>query len=150
MVKKSILYVKLFIFLVWGLAGCNGTGSNYSDGSSQTTSVTVEQPSHLYSETHSSSSYTTNVDIKKAAITAQDFVEDRLGKCNFPLLDVRGEELSTNYFKVMQKFTRKADGEQYIYRIYIKYNGGEWEDRNNWTVNGLTIENTMTGRQYHY
>ena len=149
MVKKFTTFCQVFLLVIM-IVGCGGSGTSYPDSSSHMSSATSSQSSQSNSVTQSSSSYTPHVDIKKAAITAQCFVEDRLGKCNFPLLDVRGEELSTNNFKVMQKFTRKADGEQYIYRIFIKYNGGEWEDRNNWTVSDLTIENTMTGQQYHY
>jgi hypothetical protein len=72
-----------------------------------------------------------------------------MGDCDFDDLDYRGEETSVpNRFKVLQKFTH--NGEQYVYKIYIQYKGGEWEDRNNWSYGELTIENTLTGKQYRY
>ena len=86
---------------------------------------------------------------RKASIIAQDFVEEKMGSCNFESLNYVGEKtLVENRYKILQKFTK--GGEQYVYRIYIQYNGGEWTDRKNWCYGELTIENTKTGQQYRY
>lgn len=89
------------------------------------------------------------VDLGKASIIAHDFVEEKMGECDFEDLDYRGEEtLVPNRFKVLQKFTN--NGEQYVYKIYVQYKGGEWEDINNWSYGELTIESTKTGKQFRY
>ena len=89
------------------------------------------------------------IDLRKASVIAQDFVEERMGECDFDDLDYRGEKSSTpNRFLVFQKFTH--DGKQYVYRINIQYNGGEWEDKKNWSYGELMVENTMTGSQLSF
>lgn len=130
----------LLSMLVLGLFVVAAVGSG-EDGSNSSTSDTS------YSD--SSSGPSSEVNLRRASIIAHDFVKDKMGDCSFDDLDYRGEETSVpNRFKVLQKFIH--NGEQYVYKIYIQYNGGDWEDRNNWSFGELTIENTMTGKQLRY
>ena len=86
---------------------------------------------------------------RKASIISQDIVQEKIGKCDFEKLNYVGETtLVENRYKILQKFTHK--GEQYVYRIYIQYNGGEWTNRDNWSYGELTIENSSTGKQLRY
>ena len=57
-----------------------------------------------------------------------------------------------NRFKVLQKFTSNKLGyeQEFVYRIYIQYYGGDWADIKNWDYGQLTIENTSTGAQEFY
>ena len=127
--------------LVFGLFIVAAAGSE-EDGSDSSSSDSS------YSSSSSSGS-PGEANLRRASIIAHDFVEDKMGDCDFDDLDYRGEETSVpNRFKVLQKFTH--NGEQYVYKIYIQYKGGEWEDRNNWSYGELTIENTMTGKQLRY
>lgn len=136
--KKTKILLSLLVLglFVMAAVGSDEDGSNKSSSNSS------------YTDSSSSSS-SNEVNLRRASIAAQDFVKDKMGDCNFDDLDYRGEETSVpNRFKVLQKFTH--NGEQYVYKIYIQYKGGEWEDRNNWSYGDLTIENTKTGKQLHY
>ena len=137
--KKTKIFLSM---LVLGLFIVAAAGSDENSSSSSGTS------NSSYTES-SSAGPSSEVNLRRASIVAQDFVKDKMGDCDFENLDYRGEETSVpNRFKVLQKFTH--NGEQYVYKIYIQYKGGEWEDRNNWSYGELTIENTMTGRQLRY
>lgn len=93
--------------------------------------------------------------LRRASIMAQSYVKSNFAAdANFRDLDYRGEEspVVANRYKVLQKFTATVDGREqdFIYRIWIQYYGGEWEDKNNWDYGELTIENVGTGRQWRY
>lgn len=87
-------------------------------------------------------------ELRRASIIAQDFVEKALGvDCDFESLSYQGEEtLIEGRYKVLQKFTAKVNGQdgEFVYRIYVQYFGGEWNDINNWSYGTLEIENTQT------
>lgn len=86
------------------------------------------------------------VDYKKAAIIAHDYVEEKIGKCNWKTYNITGKELSNpSQFEVMEKFT--CNDEEYIYKIIVQYfgEGKEWNDTKNWDYSQLTIENVKTG-----
>lgn len=85
--------------------------------------------------------------LNRAAIIAQDIIKSEFNpNCDFDDMDIRGEETFVeNRFKVFQKFS--ADGQDYVYKIFIQYNGGDWSDKNNWSYGTLTIENVLTGEQ---
>lgn len=85
--------------------------------------------------------------LNRAAIIAQDIIKSEFNSnCDFDDMDIRGEETFVeNRFKVFQKFS--ADGQDYVYKIFIQYNGGDWSDKNNWSYGTLTIENVLTGEQ---
>lgn len=138
--KTKIL--KLFIgVLLIVLYGCvnDGTHANnnvdYSNNKSKTdTQIESKSDDEWY---------------RKASIIAQDFVQEKMGKCDFESLNYVGETtMVENRYKILQKFTH--NGEQYVYKIYIQYNGGEWSNRNNWSYGELTIENSSTGKQLRY
>lgn len=85
--------------------------------------------------------------LNRAAIIAQDIIKSEFNSnCDFDDMDVRGEETDVaDRFKVYQKFS--VDGQDYVYKIFIQYKGGDWSDKNNWTYGTLTIENVLTGEQ---
>ncbi len=94
-------------------------------------------------------------DLTRAAIIAHDFVKSNFASdCDFSELDIRGEAIENvpGRFKVLQKFTSSRDGyeQEYVYRIYMQFYGGEWSDIHNWDYGQLTIENTSTGKQFFY
>lgn len=144
--KKTRFLLSLLVlgFFLWS---ATASDEDKSEVSSSETSITSSSNSSV---TSSSSDFSSGeVTLRRASIVAHDFVEDKMGDCDFDDLDYRGGETSVpNRFKVLQKFTH--DGEQYVYKIFIQYKGGEWEDRNNWSYGELTIENTKTGKQYRY
>lgn len=84
--------------------------------------------------------------LNRAAIIAQDIIKSEFNSnCDFDDMDVRGEETDVaDRFKVYQKFS--VDGQDYVYKIFIQYKGGDWSDKNNWTYGTLTIENVLTGK----
>lgn len=94
-----------------------------------------------------SCSNSTGANLERAAIIAQDIIKSEFNpNCDFDDNDIRGEETQVkDRFKVFQKFS--ADGQNYVYKIYIQYKGGDWSDRNNWSYGTLTIENVVTGEQ---
>ena len=97
---------------------------------------------------------TDSATLTQASIIAQDFVKKNFAyNCVFEEFDIRGGETTTpNRFKVLQKFTSSKFGyeQEYVYRIFIQYYGGEWEDIKNWDYGQLVIEDTSTGKQYIY
>ena len=94
-----------------------------------------------------SCSDSTGANLERAAIIAQDIIKSEFNPdCDFDDSDIRGEETDvTDRFKVFQKFS--ADGQDYVYKIFIQYKGGDWSDKNNWSYGTLTIENVATGEQ---
>ena len=121
-------------------------------GTSETGSIT----SNSTEDTNLSSNIETGgATLTQASIIAHDFVKDNFASdCDFDDLDIRGEAVDAvqGRFKVLQKFTSSKYGseQEYVYKIYIQYYGGEWEDKNNWDYGELTIENTSTQQQYHF
>lgn len=106
--------------------------------------------SYSFDEDYSSEeNYNSNegATLKRAAIIAQGIIESKFNSsCDFDDMDIRGEE--TNFpdrFKVYQRFS--AGGQDYVYKIFIQYKGGDWSDKNNWSYGTLTIENRATGEQ---
>lgn len=89
----------------------------------------------------------TGANLNRAAIIAQDIIKSEFNtNCDFDDMDIRGEETDVaDRFKVYQKFS--VDGQDYVYKIFIQYKGGDWSDKNNWTYGTLTIENVLTGEQ---
>ena len=86
---------------------------------------------------------------RKASIIAQEFVQEKMGKCDFESLNYVGETtMVENRYKILQKFTHNRN--QYVYKIYIQYKGGEWTNRSNWSYGELIIENSSTGKQVRY
>jgi|GEM_PF-1584079 len=67
--------------------------------------------------------------------------------------DRRGHKTDENSYLVFEKFTAKnAIGvkTEYVYKIDMHYNGGDWTDNNNWEYNTAIIEDTSTGEQHTY
>lgn len=85
--------------------------------------------------------------LNRAAIIAQEIIESEFNPdCDFDDSDIRGEETDVkDRFKVFQKFS--SGGQEYVYKIFIQYKGGDWSDINNWSCGTLTIENVATGEQ---
>lgn len=135
--KISVLIAMLFCITM--LNGCLAPSNSETGGVS------------TYSDTDSIGiDYTgseTGANLNRAAIIAQDIIKSEFNSdCDFDDIDIRGEETSVpNRFKVYQKFS--ADGQEYVYKIFIQYKGGDWSDINNWSYGTLTIENVATGEQ---
>lgn len=91
-------------------------------------------------------------DAYKCAIISEDFVKSKL---NFPLeskivTSAHIHEVNGNEAIIINKFNAKnAFGvtTEYVYKIWMSFNGGEWEDMYNWSYSKLIIENTSTGEQ---
>lgn len=92
--------------------------------------------------------------LTRAAIIAQDIIKDKFcNDCEFDTYDIRGEECDVkDRYKVLQKFTSSKYGysQQYVYKIFIQYYGGDWTDVNNWDYGQLVIENVSTGKQEYF
>ena len=90
------------------------------------------------------------IDLSEAAITAEKFIEDQMGDCDFGFMNYTGEEIQTieGRFKVLHKFTK--NGITFYSKIYLQYKGGDWTDKNNWSYGNLTIENPITGKQFYF
>lgn len=134
--------LKLFIGVaLFALYGC------VNDGTHANSNVTY---SNNKSETDTRmDSKSDNEWFRKASIIAQEFVQEKMGKCDFESLNYVGETtLVENRYKILQKFTHNK--EQYVYKIYIQYKGGEWTNRDNWSYGELIIENSSTGKQVRY
>lgn len=134
----------ILLFVIFLMTGCVGSSE------SNTTNSTENQSTALTSEIESG-----GVNLTQASIIAQEFVKENFASdCDFEDIDIRGEAIETTpgRFKVLQKFTSKKFGseQEYVYKIFIHYYGGEWEDKNSWDYDQLTIENASTGEQYVY
>ncbi len=134
----------ILISVIFLMTGCVGSSE------SNTTNSTENQSTALTSEIESG-----GVNLTQASIIAQEFVKENFASdCDFEDIDIRGEAIETTpgRFKVLQKFTSKKFGseQEYVYKIFIHYYGGEWEDKNSWDYGQLTIENASTGEQYVY
>lgn len=99
-----------------------------------------------------------SVNIKSgASIISEDFVKERL---NYPTTtdfdrDVvwTPDYLDENRGTLLKKFTAKnafGVSMDYVYKIDIRFLGGEWTDANNWTYDYLIIEEVPSGKQYYY
>lgn len=92
--------------------------------------------------------------LTRAAIIAQDIIKDKFcNDCEFDTYDIRGEECEVkDRYKVLQQFISSKYGysQQYVYKIYIQYYGGDWADVNNWDYGQLVIENVSTGKQEYF
>jgi hypothetical protein len=148
--KKFFFLLSVILFLT----SCTGSSESASSESVSTESNYLEEDNNesikLSSEIESGGS-----NLTQASIIAHDFVKEHFANdCDFDDLDIRGEsvDMVPGRFKVLQKFKSKKFGSQqeYVYKIFIQYYGGEWEDKNNWDFGQLTIENTTTGEQFVY
>jgi hypothetical protein len=88
----------------------------------------------------------------KCALISEDFVKSKL---KFPLesefkTSAHIHEVEGNQAIVINKFTTKnAFGvtSEYVYKIWMTFNGGDWENVENWSYSKLIIENTATGEK---
>lgn len=89
--------------------------------------------------------------LTSAAIMAQDIIKSEFAAdCDFEDMDIRGEETSPGSFTVYQRFTTsKYPGDEFVYKIYMEYLGGDWTDASSWSHSGLIIENRITGAQWY-
>ncbi|HBB00737.1 MAG: hypothetical protein A2W86_11835 [Bacteroidetes bacterium GWD2_45_23] len=91
-------------------------------------------------------------DGNKCAIISEDFVKSKL---KFPLeskikTSTHVHEVEGDQAIVINKFTTKnAFGvtSEYVYKIWMNFNGGDWKDIKNWSYSKLIIENTATGEK---
>ena len=91
----------------------------------------------------------------KCAIMSEDFVKATL---TYPKeskfkTSSHSHEVEGGQAVVMNKFKKKnAFGvtSEHVYKIWMTFNGGEWNDINNWSYTKLIIENSSTGEQYQY
>ncbi|MBQ6037320.1 MAG: hypothetical protein IJL37_01455 [Bacteroidaceae bacterium] len=93
--------------------------------------------------------------ITRAAIMSEDIVKEKMrypAEVDFEG-DRRGSETSTDTYTVYQKFTAKNGfgvKVSYVYKITMKYKGGDWTERSNWDYSNLVIEDVSTGEQVRY
>lgn len=93
----------------------------------------------------------------KATIISEDFVKKHV---NYPLTVKFGRDVvwkPSQYNKqratLLRKFTAKNDfgvPSEYVYKIDLIYNGGDWTELGNWTCYKLILEDTATGEQTIY
>ncbi|MBR4912946.1 MAG: hypothetical protein IKZ54_08935 [Bacteroidales bacterium] len=163
-IRSSMIILVGVVFTIGLFESCRYDKAKQSiDDSNSTTAENEFQKNNEYGIDESTTSNTISygiddftsssnqINYKRAAIVAHDFVEEKMGKCKWNIHDIRGEEMSDdNQFMVMEKFTR--DGKEYIYKIIIKYfgNDDDWAETKNWDYSQLTIENVSTGKQSFY
>ena len=152
MFLATLLFCDIFI-------SCGGEKSvdnaNYSNEISDTSGTSddygISSTSDISVDKQGSGNEAT---LLRASIIAQEIVKENFASdCDFDDLDYRGEETVTKgRFKVLQRFTSKRDGvkKDYVYKIYIQFYGGEWEDRKNWDYGQLVVEEQSTGMQWYY
>lgn len=91
----------------------------------------------------------------KCAIISEDFVKSKL---KFPLeskirTSAHVHEVEGTQAIIMNKFsTKNAFGvtSEYVYKIWMNFNGGDWEDVENWSYTEMIIENTSTGEKEYF
>ena len=91
----------------------------------------------------------------KCAIISEHFVKSKM---NYPRetkfrTSKHVHEVENGQAVILNKFTTKnAFGVEieYVYKIWLTFNGGEWEDIENWKYTNLIIENTATREQYKF
>ena len=88
----------------------------------------------------------------QAALQAQDVIEEQFANdCDFDDLDIRGEQ-NGNTFTVYQQFTSSRPGyeQQFVYKAFVDYVGGDVHDNNSWDVRTVIVEDSGTGEQWTY
>lgn len=85
-------------------------------------------------------------DRNTSRVVAEHFIKQRLNypaEAKFEGSTTKHEYLGGNRCTVLGKFeTKNAFGvrSEYVYKIWLKYNGGEWSDFSNWENEKLKIE----------
>lgn len=130
---KKIYYL-IFAVVIGALAiSCGSNSSKISSDGANSAYTTDDED--------------TGANLNRAAFIAQDIIKSRFNpNCDFDDMDIRGEETPVDdRYKVYQKFS--VDGQDYIYKIFIQYKGGDWTDVKNWSYGTLIIEDVLTGEQ---
>lgn len=80
-------------------------------------------------------------DKTKAYVITQELLKNKFNsscnEINFPFADYRYDYLNDSSYLIISHFTYKNDlgiKHQYNYKARIKWNGGQWENSNNWTL----------------
>lgn len=77
---------------------------------------------------------------EQAYIIACDLIKDQVSTVypdnDFPLLDYKYDDIKFETYIIVSYFTYKVDGveRKYNYKAKVQFNGGEWSNKNNWTL----------------
>lgn len=118
-----LLGIYVFVGSTWGIPG-NQNKSHYDNTSSSDYSVTPKS----------------TVTGEQAYIIACDLIKDQVSTVypdnDFPLLDYKYDDIKFETYIIVSYFTYKVDGfeRKYNYKAKVQFNGGEWSNKNNWTL----------------
>lgn len=101
----------------------------------------------IYRSCNSSSESSSKEDMSSSAyIISQDFVKQKLkspSTADFPYLDYQSDCIADNTWKVLSYVDSEnifgANIRTY-FKVTLKYNGGEWTEKNNWTLISIQLE----------
>lgn len=91
----------------------------------------------------------------KCTFIAQEFVKSKLNNPNTFLVKSSSSihELNNNQVYVSNNFIANnvfGIENNYVYKIWLNFKGGEWDDINNWSYSKLVLQNSNTGEVQIY
>ena len=91
----------------------------------------------------------------KCSIASPDFVKEKLNYPKTAKFNKSHVHEENGYQKaiVIAKLTAKnAFGveSEYVYKIWMTHNGGDWTEKENWKMTKMILENASTGEQKIY
>ncbi|HNX89686.1 MAG TPA: hypothetical protein PKH58_11425 [Paludibacteraceae bacterium] len=91
----------------------------------------------------------------RCSIMAEDFVKSKLKYPNEVKFNTNQyvHEVEGSEAIVLNKFTAKNSfgvESNFVYKIWLSFNGGDWTEINNWSYSKLIIENSDTGEKQIY
>lgn len=94
-----------------------------------------------------------NITDTKAYVMSQDFVEQQF---KYPKeVDFNSEfvfeiDIDGTYIVLGKVIAKNALGvkSEYTYKVWLKFNSGDWADKNNWECKKIIIEDNATGEQH--
>lgn len=112
------------------------------------TSFSKDETHSYYESVLSSSSSSSDYSVtpkstvtgEQAYIIACDLIKDQVSTVypdnDFPLLDYKYDDIKFETYIIVSYFTYKVDGveRKYNYKAKVQFNGGEWSNKNNWTL----------------
>lgn len=143
MKKIMLLFVITLLFI-----NCNTNQKETNQSTYQDSIVGQVYDDASQSNENNTNSYAVEEildDGSKCSIISQDFVKSKLKypeECDFENMSYQHKR-ENNYAIILNKFTSKNGYGvkiSYVYKIWLQFNGGEWNDINNWSYNQLIIE----------
>jgi hypothetical protein len=85
-------------------------------------------------------------DQPNACIASEDFIKQDLqnpATAEFSILDCTSEINSDGSYTVLRKVTAQNSfgvKKEYVYKLMLKHNGGDWTEKSNWTLLDMLSE----------